>query len=1326
MDDLNHQLPDEIARLEVQLDQLERIAENNASLLAPDDQNKTYASEIRTQVSMLFDQSLQIRNDKRASWWWRWLTNRALTKFSEDNKVLEVSCKTLSQTQAQIDRLMTANEESRQQIKTLQQQQFHKDIQSLNKESARLTQQLTTLREADQVSVENLNVLNVQYDQLGPLYERVISLVSSPLVDILYTTGLDDTGKLNLLKNRIEADKSSLLQDGMGDGIFANVIYHAVRRGTVEMLAFILTVLPDGDRSRYLATPVVDQGVATTPLWLAVKQVKAAQDAQTAQAAQNKIDCLIKNGAHANQQIFDGNGNETTLLLWAYQCDQQVTVNRLIEAGANCQAEDSDGNTLLHWAAMKGDEAMLMRLLNSENGNLACVDAKNHQGDDSLALLMKSQLSAEKKYELMQVIFTRLNAPTRLSGQYFAEVDQMGNNFLHHAASKGDLRLVTWLLAHPDKNLLNAKNHQGKTPLSMAVEAGQLEVVQFLFRQSIGLDGIKEVFLSALQNANTTEDLIKIFLANNQFSFSDIRTIALDDFQPILRKWTQEDQLMIEASSYNYLTTCASLANVKLLVANGANPRAIDDLGNSILDHAVLQGDLQRVQYLVEECGVDPHPQNKAGITPLMALYQSGKLPEAEGPYRQVVDYLIQKTSSNRVVRLLPAQAPETLTQKDEKGYTLLHYVAKVGDVRAADQLIQQKPYFGVNPLNHQNEAGETAAHLLVKNETLPEEVVTTVLGFLFAKGKANIHLEDKGGNTPLNYAKYFSVITFLIEKLPEPFQEVKLMPIAHQVMASEGMEIVQKKQFIEGIARANKMTFVQASWFYRNVSDIYYRSKKVSSTVGLALGADADALSKNKCINSFNCKNLDEKHYEFRLMVIGQDAFQVACILDSQSPPPFPEELNKESDAYLNLTDGTTLSEHRRNFWVRVIENREDKRLTLQDYATGNTLLHALVWVSDKGNFDTLNKTGVLYVTERDHRNRTALMLTRERFPQELKDQPGYISIPNKDQPVYLSMLQSVERRLMLEKDTEVVKQIIAELDFSQLTELEMLVSPFGQLRAAGVNPANTAFLWQLTDRNNKTMAESALAILDKDPSSLRCQRLLVNLLEASQIEQHGGHSLGPKLWACREEMAGQISYFAEQYNYILSEAAMQLRVLNFGATFSQATNENVISEKYKALCEGSAYLRKATDSGRTNRSAQSLIRGFFAAEPKGAPLSTRQLQENYAHNMVIYLGLFIEASGIDALVTLPSHPSAPCASLLAVAREKQLPSLYVEIVGRFLTQFGLTNPIELVQQAQTEAACKEVTFFQKNVNRLHGVSAESVIPVTTLTTTGLKITAC
>lgn len=1328
MSDHNHTLLNEITTLKTQLDQLERIVEKIPSQSsALDEQNKTFASEIRTPVSELLSKDLQIKNDQRASFLWRWLTNRALDKFLQENQQLEVNCKTLSETQARIDGLMTTTEQTRTQIRTLQQQpqQLAEEIAGLKTEDSQISEKLMGLGKTQKTCVETLNALRSQHEQLAPLYQQIISLASSPVIDILYDEGLHNDNKLNQLKDHIK-NKSSLLQDGIGGGVCANIVYHVVRRGTVEMLTCILAALPEEDRRCYLATAIVDEGMATTPLTLAVKRND-----------QTKILCLIQQGkANPNQRILDNNGNETTLLLWAYQQGQSIAVDCLLANGADCQAKDSDGNALLQHAAAKGDAAMILRLLKV----VSVIDAKNHNGDDVLALLMKSNLSAEKKAELMPKLFERLSEPTRLSGQYFMQPDLADKNFLHHAAPKGDLSLVKWLLAEPNKDLLNAKDKEGQTPLSLAVQAGQLAVVAFLFRQPIGLEGVKDVFLAALKQAGTSADMIKVFLTHNKVSLSDISALS-DNPEFVFRKWTQDDQLQIKASSYSYLTTCANLENMKLLVDGGADPRATNDLGDTVLHDAVLHGDFQKVQYLIEECGVEPHPQNKAGRTPLMALYQTGKLPE--GTHRQIVNYLIQRASG--IVRLLPGQAAQTLTQTDEKGNRLLHYVAKVGDIEAINQLITQKPYFGENPLNHQNEDGETAVHVLARNNDLPEAEVNTILGFLYSKGQVNLHLADKSGKTPLDYATYFSVITFLIAKLPEPIQDVKLMPMALRVMASEGMTTDQKKQFVEGIARANKMNFAEASYFYQNVSYSYYNSKQGSSTAGLApVGVGTNALSKNEYINSFNGKSEDEKGAEFRLMIIGQKPYEVAAILDSQSPPPFPEELNQESQAYLSLTANTELSSQRRNFWVRVVEYREKKELTLQDYATGNTLLHALVWANDKENIFTLNQKGVLYVTERDRKNRTVLMLAREQFPQEVKGQPSYTSFPTKDQSVYLSILQSIERRLVGFND-EVVKQIVSELDFSQVTELEMVVSLFDRLGTLNGSVEKTAFLWKLTDRNGKSLTESALAVFnglakglsvedkklpakelaEKNPVFVRCQSLLLHLLTASQVEQQGQPALGNKLGLCRQAMEDQIKYFAEKskYNYILSEAAIQLKVLNFGRTLSSETSANVVSEQYKALCKESVQLRKATHSGQANRSAGLL--SIFSAEPaKEAPLSPRQLQENHAHNMVVYLGLFMEASGIDTLVTLPSGSSASSASLLAVAREKQLPSLYVEIVGRVLAQLGLTNPIAMVEQTQAEAAYKAVVSFQNNFNRLHGVQPVApAIPVGAQV--GLRITA-
>jgi ankyrin repeat protein len=79
-----------------------------------------------------------------------------------------------------------------------------------------------------------------------------------------------------------------------------------------------------------------------------------------------------------------------------------------------------------------------------------------------------------------------------------------------------------------------------------------------------------------------------------------------------------------------------SFDTVKLLIESGVDIFKCDEQGVSLLDEAIVTGDLELVRYLVDEKGMDVNKtQRKSGFTPLMQAASYG--------YTDIVRYLLEK-----------------------------------------------------------------------------------------------------------------------------------------------------------------------------------------------------------------------------------------------------------------------------------------------------------------------------------------------------------------------------------------------------------------------------------------------------------------------------------------------------------------------------------------------------------------------------------------------------------------------------------------------------------------------------------------------------------
>ncbi len=100
-----------------------------------------------------------------------------------------------------------------------------------------------------------------------------------------------------------------------------------------------------------------------------------------------------------------------------------------------------------------------------------------------------------------------------------------------------------------------------------------------------------------------------------------------------------------------------SFETIKLLVESGADARLCDDQGVSLLDEAIVSGDLELVRYLVEEKGLDVNEtRRKSGFTPLMQAASYG--------YTDIVRYLLEKGAD--------------IHARDSSNLTVLEYTKKL------------------------------------------------------------------------------------------------------------------------------------------------------------------------------------------------------------------------------------------------------------------------------------------------------------------------------------------------------------------------------------------------------------------------------------------------------------------------------------------------------------------------------------------------------------------------------------------------------------------------------------------------------------------------
>ncbi|RTE78989.1 hypothetical protein BHE90_006511 [Fusarium euwallaceae] len=155
----------------------------------------------------------------------------------------------------------------------------------------------------------------------------------------------------------------------------------------------------------------------------------------------------------------DGEGR--TVLSWAAEKVRKVTLERLIEKGADFESRDANGWSPLHYATSNGNEAMVRVLL--EVG--ADFECRNEDGWSPLHFATNN--GNEAIVRLLLEVGADVNS-----------VDNLRWSPLHFAANNSNENIVIMLLDMGADDQI--KDFEGDTPLSLAAECGHEAVVQLL------------------------------------------------------------------------------------------------------------------------------------------------------------------------------------------------------------------------------------------------------------------------------------------------------------------------------------------------------------------------------------------------------------------------------------------------------------------------------------------------------------------------------------------------------------------------------------------------------------------------------------------------------------------------------------------------------------------------------------------------------------------------------------------------------------------------------------------------------------------------------
>ncbi len=337
------------------------------------------------------------------------------------------------------------------------------------------------------------------------------------------------------------------------------------------------------------------------------------------------------------------------------------------------EAEDGEGNSLLHLSLSTQRYGISIRLFNYLLSVGANPTKKNKQGNTPLDLLAKLLSDYQKTFyyldqETIELLLNTIDAkdfPKELRSQLFIHslqlkqfegysealfkagvdinaVDRRGMSALHYACENNDIDRVNMLLAQgADPNI---KNNSGETPL---FKTKRCDIAEALIAAKANISETNAYQSSILQNA--------LISYNSRFSQRITPSSEqINNHADFIRMLIARPDINVDLADKNGMTAlffAYDLEFFKALIEKGADPTICDAENNTLLHHAAREGNIDVYNYLVDQFPEMIKAVNKSGKTPLFVA------------------------TSAQIISDLIARDPESVNKKDNEGITPINAV---------------------------------------------------------------------------------------------------------------------------------------------------------------------------------------------------------------------------------------------------------------------------------------------------------------------------------------------------------------------------------------------------------------------------------------------------------------------------------------------------------------------------------------------------------------------------------------------------------------------------------------------------------------------------
>ena len=399
------------------------------------------------------------------------------------------------------------------------------------------------------------------------------------------------------------------------------------------------------------------------------------------------------------------NNNRTTpLMLACLNGGRLDNMKTLIQYGADINARDIDGKTLLYYASRYSKQEILEFLLIS---NQISVNATNN---NQITLLMCACFNGGRLDNMKTLI------------QYGADINAKfndGSKLLHLASTCSKQEIVEFLLKS-NQISVNTTNNDQETPLMLAcLNGGRLDNMKTLIQYGADINArdINGSTLLHLASRYAEQEIVEFLLKLNQISVNATNN-------------NQRTPLMFACFDGGHLD------NMKTLIQYGADINARDINGSTLLHFASRYAEQEIVEFLLKSNPISVNATNNIQATPLMfACMDGGRLDNMKT--------LIQYGAD--------------INARDLNDKTLLHFASGYSNQEIVEFLLMSNQ-ISVNATNN----NQATPLMFACSDGGRLDNMKTLIQY-----GANINARDSNGSTLLHYASGCSkqeIVEFLLK----------------------------------------------------------------------------------------------------------------------------------------------------------------------------------------------------------------------------------------------------------------------------------------------------------------------------------------------------------------------------------------------------------------------------------------------------------------------------------------------------------------------------------------------------------------------------------